>query len=121
MQPNPQAANGMPPAVKLGVLLATMFVLLCYAVDHIWATSSDFAHHYALVARLAQQWTLPAGGFDPSLGEMNIYPRSSHALAAMLGTLLHSSFLGMHLVTLLSMMGVWAALGALMLTLPRRA
>ncbi len=107
-------------AVKASLLLVTLALLLCVGIDTIWATSSDFSHHYALVARLSQLWVLPPG-VDPSLGEMNIYPRNSHILAAVLGQLVHSPLLGMHLLTLLSMIGAWAALGALLLTLPRRA
>lgn len=107
-------------AVKAALLLGMVALLLCVGIDTIWATSSDFSHHYSLVARIAQLWILPPG-VDPSLGEMNIYPRSSHILAAVLGMLVHSPLLGMHLLTLLSMIGAWAGLGALMLTLPRRA
>lgn len=107
-------------AVKAAIGIGTVFFLLCFGVDTILATSSDFSHHYALVARISQLWILPPG-VDPSLGEMNIYPRNSHILAAMLGQLVHSPLLGMHLLTLLSMIGAWAGLGALVLTLPRRA
>lgn len=107
-------------AVKAALLFVTVALLLCVGIDAIWATSSDFAHHYALVARISQLWVLPAG-VDPSLGEMNIYPRNSHILAAVLGHLVHSPLLGMHLLTLLSMIGAWAGLGALVLSLPRRS
>ena len=107
-------------AVKVAIGVGAVILLLCVGIDTIWATSSDFSHHYALVARISQLWILPPG-VDPSLGEMNIYPPNSHILAAMLGWLVHSPLLGMHLLTLLSMMGAWAGLGALMLTLPRRA
>ena len=110
----------IPAAVQFGVLLLTMLALLCHTVDSIWASSSDVAHHYALVARLSQLWVLPPG-VDHSLGEMNIYPRGSHLMSALLGRLVHSAFLGMHLVTLLSMMTAWVALGALVLSLPKRA
>ena len=117
---SPESTSRFPRSVTLGLLLATMLFLLVRAFDHIWASSSDFAHHYALVARLSQLWSMPAE-IDYSLGEMNIYPRGSHILAALLGMLFHSPFIGMHLVTLLSMMGAWAALGAVLLSLPKRA
>ncbi|MFA9216866.1 MAG: hypothetical protein ACEQSK_07140 [Sphingomonadaceae bacterium] len=121
MHAPPSTVSPLPRGIRLGILLATLFLLLCYAIDHIWATSSDFAHHYSLVARLSQQWNLPAIAHDPSLGEMNFYPRLSHQLAALLGTVLHSPFLGMHVLALLSMMAIWAALGALLLSMPKRA
>lgn len=114
------APSRFPRSVKLGLLLATMLFLLCNAFDHIWASSSDYAHHYALVARLSQLWAMPTE-VDFSLGEMNIYPRGSHIIAAVLGRLFHSPFIGMHLTTLLSMLGAWAALAAVLLSLPKRA
>jgi hypothetical protein len=110
----------VPSPVRLAVLLLTMLALLIYSADGIWASSSDYAHHYSLVARLFQLWSLPPG-VDPSLGEMNIYPRGSHVLSALVGQLFHSPFVGMHVVTLLSMMAIWTLLGALVLSLPKRA
>lgn len=110
----------MSGAVRAALLLLTVFLLLCLGIDHLWATSADMAHHYALVARIAQQWAVPVVT-DPSLGEMNVYPHNSHILAAVLGVPLQSPMLGMQLVTLLSMIGAWAGLAALVLTLPRRS
>jgi len=120
MTPTPPQAAPASGAVRLALLAGCAFLLLCASVDAIWSGSGDFAHHYALVARIAQFWQLPPG-VDPSLGEMNYYPRGGHILAAIIGTPLHSPLLGMHLTGLLSAFGVWAALAAILLTLPRRS
>lgn len=115
-----QPLSRVPAAVKFGILLATILLLLYGTIDHLWGSQADSAHHYSLVARLSQHWTL-IGDNDPSLGEMNYYPRNSHILAAVIGKLVHSPLLGMQLVAQLSIMGVWIGLGAILLTLPRRA
>lgn len=120
MQPTTTPATPVSTSLRTAVLLLTVLALLMLGIDSLWATSSDTAHHYALVARIAQQWGMPAAT-DPSLGEMNIYPHNSHMMAAALGVPLQSPMLGMQLVTLLSMIGAWAGMGALLLSLPRRA
>lgn len=120
MHPTTTSTPTVSTAVRTTLLVLTVLALLMLGIDSLWATSSDTAHHYALVARIAQQWGMPAAT-DPSLGEMNIYPHNSHMMAATLGVLLQSPMLGMQLVTLLSMIGAWAGMAALLLSLPRRA
>ncbi|MCG2583614.1 hypothetical protein [Massilia sp. TS11] len=118
-----------PGALGLGsrcALLAAGALLLALSVlNQQWTQSFDFAHHYSLVARIAEHWTLhPLSHVeytDPGLGEMNIYPRLSHQLAAVLGRLLGSPLLGMHLTALLSLAVLWGALASSLATLPRRA
>jgi hypothetical protein len=58
---------------------------------------------------------------DPSLGEMNIYPPASHMAAALVGRMVGSPFLGMHLVALSSLVMLWAAHLAILYAAPRRA
>lgn len=111
----PREASG---AIKLGLLLVATLFLLCSNADALWGSSVDVAHHYALVARIAEFWQLPPG-MDPSLGEMNFYPRTSHILAAILGALFHSPLIGMQLLTLLSVIALWAGVIAILLSLPR--
>ena len=86
----------------------------------LWSDSVDLAHHYALVARLAQYWTLPATA-DPSLGEMSVYPRGAHLLAAVLARLAGSTLLGMQLAACGALLVLWCALLALLRALPPRA
>jgi hypothetical protein len=100
------------------VLLSTVAALVLWTADSIWSTSADLAHHYALVARLSEYWTLPAA-FDRSLGEMNSYPRASHAIAAVIGTLFGSPMIGLQLVTLLSLIVLWASFVYALLSFPR--
>jgi hypothetical protein len=105
--------------VQLLVLLVAAAFLVCLKIDSIWTSSSDFAHHYALIARISEHWILPPG-IDPSLGEMNIYPRASHNQAAILGILFGSPIIGMQLLTLLSMIAVWTGLIMIVLSLPQK-
>ncbi len=107
-------------ALKLCLLLLAAIPLVWGTMDHIWASSTDLAHHYALVSRIMQSWSLPPV-VDVSLGEMNDYPRLSHQLSALLGAPFGSALAGMQLASGLSVFVVWAGLGALLLTLPRRA
>lgn len=114
-------ATALPHLNGLSVLLmlATTLFLVVSAADSLWGSGVDFAHHYALIVRLWEHWTVPYIG-DPSLGEMNYYPRSSHIVAAVWARLLGSALLGMQVTTLLSIVLVWASLLGLVLSLPRR-
>ncbi|SHG39698.1 hypothetical protein [Massilia sp. CF038] len=103
----------------LGLVLLALLVMVLYNLDQVWSASVDLTHHYALVYRLAEQWSV--SGSDPSLGEMNYYPRLGHALAALMGAALDSPFLGMHVVALLCFGSLWAAVGALFASLQRNA
>ena len=76
------------------------------------------AHHYALAFRIAENWTLPHA--DPSLGDMNQYPRISHSLAAIVGLVFNSTFLGLQLISLASLALLWGAVIAIIYTLPSR-
>ena len=91
--------------------------LLGMFVDSMWTTSTDLAQHYSLVARLSEHWSLPPG-YDRTLGEMSYYPRGSHALAAVLSTVLHSDLLSMQVLSLLSVFAIWACVIMLLLQLP---
>lgn len=88
-------------------------------IDLVWSTSADLAHHYALVVRYFDSWH-PSPN-DPSLGEMNIYPPASHIAAAMIGRLVGSPFLGLHLTALISLVALWAAHLSILYKAPNRA
>jgi hypothetical protein len=107
-------------ALKLFLLLLAAVPLVWGVIDQIWSDSTDLAHHYALVSRLMQTWTLPPG-VDMSLGEMNYYPRLSHQVSALLGAPFGSALIGMQLAGGLSLFVIWAGLSSLLLALPRRA
>ncbi len=115
----PTAPTRREPSIglQLGLLaLAATFVVI-QAIGSMWSGSVDLAHHYALVARLAEYWSLPAG-VDPSLMEMSVYPRTSHGMAAIVGTVFNSPLIGMQLVGLLSIVVVWASFIYLLHSLP---
>ena len=106
--------------------LRALPLLLCGALlaaglaDTLWNESVDLAHHYALVARLMQHWVLPLAS-DPSLGEMNVYPRASHVLAALVGRIAGSPLLGLQLTANAATIAIWAVLLLFLRQLPARA
>jgi len=104
-----------------GYVLVTLLVgagLLAFNAGVVWSTSVDLAHHYALVFRLAENWHMTAN--DPSLMEMNFYPRGSHIAAVLAGMPLGSPFLGMHMVALGSLVLLWASCLAILYAAPGR-
>lgn len=111
--------KSVSPARHVLTLLVVCLAILILRRDAVWSLSVDLAHHYALVARLAEFGVLPHQ-FDPSLGEMNVYPWFSHAVAAQLGKLMHSNISGMQAVTLGSVLALWAAVGYMFWSLPKR-
>lgn len=114
-----QRQNGLR-ILLLALLVLALLPLVLGGMDALYAHSTDLGHHYALTARLYQDWSLPPG-IDHSLGEMNFYPRGAHQLAALLGKLLGSPLAGMQLLSGLSIAIIWAALSAVLLALPLRA
>ncbi|MYN43983.1 hypothetical protein GTP23_02740 [Pseudoduganella sp. FT93W] len=114
-----RSPDSLRPWMLLLLVLA-LLPLVLNGMDALYAHSTDLGHHYALTARLYQDWSLPPG-IDRSLGEMNFYPRGSHQLAALLGKLLGSPLAGMQLLGGLSIAIIWAALSAVLLALPQRA
>ncbi|WP_090190232.1 MULTISPECIES: hypothetical protein [unclassified Duganella] len=105
--------------LRAGLLLLVLAILTGIFVDGIRSESVDMAHHYALVVRLTefQNGPFPA---DPSLGEMNTYPRLSHQMAALAGTWFGSPLMGMQVLAVLAQVGLWGGLMWLVATLPRR-
>jgi len=106
--------------VRVVLLLLVASAWIVNALDAIWSLSIDLPHHYALVARLTELWTLPYSG-DPSLGEMNAYPRLSHIAAAVAGRFVGSALLGMQTITLLGIASLWIGLISILLSLPTKA
>lgn len=104
--------------VLIWSILALFLVMV--KMDSIWSLSVDYAHHYALIARLSESWNIPHSG-DPSLSLMSFYPRYSHLFAAILGHLLGSALLGMQVVTLGSIVLVWGSLIFILVSLPKKS
>jgi len=51
--------------------------------------------------------------FDVSLGEMNVYPRYAHLVAAAFERLIGSPLLGMHVMGLLAVILLWYAIASI--------
>src|SRR5262245_26315659 len=94
------------------------YVALSY-FDALWSGSADLAHHYALVARLAEHGHPPVET-DPSLQLMQTYPRHAHMAAAAVALIFGSPFAGMQAVTIASLLLLWTAIGLALLSLPDR-
>jgi hypothetical protein len=84
-------------------------VIVALNLDTLWSQSVDLAHHYALTYRISEIWTLVKPD-DPTLGEMNFYPRLAHVWAAVIGRFVGSVFLGLQLLSLISLVCLWGAL-----------
>lgn len=103
---------------KSAVLFAVITVLVICFFDKL-SDSVDLAHHYALVARIFEY-----GYFFPepdlSLGEMNEYPRLSHAIAAVIGHMLGSPLLGIQVLVFASLLILWGSIFKIFRQLPSR-
>lgn len=117
--PRPALSPARRHAPAAALLLCALALVLAMA-NGLWTDSVDLAHHYALVARLSAQWTLPAG-IDASLGEMNVYPRGAHWVAALAARLTGSPLLGLQLCALGAFVTVWLVLLCMLRQLPARA
>ncbi|WP_338846372.1 hypothetical protein V8J88_21770 [Massilia sp. W12] len=104
---------------QYGLILLALAAFIGLNMRGVWGTSGDFAHHYALVARIWELFGLPIVSEKP-LGEMNFYPPASHVLGAVAAHFLHSPLLGMHLVSLLALFALWVAVCFMLLSLPRK-
>lgn len=100
----------------LALLAIAALCLVYFKKDGVWSESVDLAHHYALTYRLMEGGQLD----DTTLGEMSIYPRLGHQVAAILGTVVGSPFLGLHLVALGSISMLWGAVLSVLGALPGR-
>jgi hypothetical protein len=100
--------------IALGRLAFSFLVcisLLLFASNSIWSQSVDIAHHYALITRLFDVGHIIKP--DLSLGEMTIYPRLSHRVAAWVAMPFDSPVVGMQITALASMIGVWVGIVAM--------
>lgn len=111
-----RTAAELVPAAALVALLALLVDILDTGASRFYSGALDAAHHYALVTWFTQGRGLPEA--DPSLLEMATYPPGSHLLAAGVGEVTGSPFLGMHLVGIAATVAIWAAIGAILTALP---
>jgi hypothetical protein len=98
--------KAISPLGYIAFIIFTIFVPLAFLLDGLLSQSVDFAHHYALIYRLEQVgYFTPLN--DPSLWEMNFYPRGSHVVASALGIILGSPLLGLQGLALISVFAQW--------------
>ena len=103
---------------SLWFLILPVFFIL-FNIDSLWTDSLDVAHHYALAYRISEQWwstTFP----DPTLGEMNFYPRGGHVIAAIIGAIFNSIFIGIQFTILASIAIIWLSILAILNNMPGR-
>lgn len=108
--------HGALTAVVCFIMAFTVFLV---ALPHVYSSSPDLAHHYALI-----RWLMEHASIDQHapavLGEMAIYPRYAHVVAAALGAILNSPFLGMQAVAACSLAVCWAAIALASRLFPAR-
>ena len=99
------------------LILPVFFIL--FNMDSLWGGGLDLAHHYALAYRISEQWWLTTY-FDTTLGEMNFYPRGGHVIAAIIGAIFNSTFIGIQLTKLASIAIIWLSILTILNSMPRR-
>jgi hypothetical protein len=95
------------------LVLVVGVLLLLITSDQIWSRSVDLAHHYALVERLLEPGGVGSSR-DPSLGEMQFYPRAAHLIATVVARLFDSAIVGVALTATASLIGGWIAIAYLL-------
>ena len=119
------------------LILPVFFIL--FNIDSLWTDSIDVAQHYALAYRISEQWwsltypdTIPSDmsgqwwlttGYvfpDPTLAEMIFYPRGGHIIAAIIGTVFNSTFIGIQITILASIAVIWLSILVILNNMPRQ-
>jgi hypothetical protein len=111
-------SGNVPSKPMICLMLVALALLVVLNIDALWGHAVDMAHHYVLVFRVGEQFNLD-NPTDPSMGEMNFYPRLSHTVAAVVGFLVGSPLLGLNLTALLSLFLIWFCYVYLLGTFPR--
>ena len=88
-------------AAEILLHIAIVVTLLHHFLPFISLASFDLAQHYSLVDALAKYGHVSAD--QQNLASMALYPSLSHRMAAIAGYFLHSSFLGISAVALISL------------------
>lgn len=107
-------------ALTVIACVAAALVVFFRVLPYGYSSSPDVAHHYALIRWLLEHWSIQDQA-PAVLGEMAVYPRYAHVLAAALGMLMGSPFMGMQAVTALALAGCWSAIALSSRLFPGRA
>ncbi len=101
-------AREWPYATAFLWLVAAVAITAGFA-GQLYSTSADLGHHGVLVSRLMETWSLP--DTDANLQYMTSYPRGAHLLGSIAGWFTGSAIIGMQIVAILAIFGVWSAIG----------
>ncbi|MBJ7347592.1 MAG: hypothetical protein JHC87_03350 [Thermoleophilaceae bacterium] len=105
------------PLIFLGIVVFVGIIAVIQNIGGFWSTSGDVTLHFTLVHEYWETWH-PAIRGDAAIGIMDIYPPLAHMVAALVGTVVGSAFLGMSLTALFSVVLIWSSLFYLMHWLP---
>ena len=88
------------------IAVATIFIVILLSIllwhDRFFAVSIDIAAHYQVVFCIEKSWSWPHLE-TPCFGIMGAYPPLTHMLAIFTGLFAGSPFIGMHVLTVLSL------------------
>jgi hypothetical protein len=93
------------------VAVTVAAVLLAFG-QHYYSWSIDLAFHYSLARNIAESWALPHE--EAYLGYMGSYPPVAHLFAAIVGSFLGSTMLGMTSAALGAVVGIYIFLLSMM-------
>lgn len=105
--------------ITLVSVAGTTGILTWFLSSHTKSAAIDLAHNYALTHRIRQQGIFFSGS-DPSLGEMNVYPRGAHLLSSAAGDWVGSTFFGVHLVALVAVGIIFGVIAIALSALPKK-
>lgn len=113
-----KALAGSGPRLTFAALAFVCTLIFATVLKHVYSSSVDLAHHYALIHWLFEHWTVHSNSAIV-LGEMAVYPRYSHVAAAVLARFVGSPFLAMQILASIALVAAWASLSLLPRLVPQ--
>jgi hypothetical protein len=95
---------------------AAVFLILFFW-DSLWSVSGDMSAHDFIVNRLIDHWTMSPADEERLCG-VTYYPRLGLVVAAVFGTITGSAVAGMHVASLVSLIGLWSGFALILRSLP---
>src|SRR5262249_9226228 len=89
------------------ILIITYAVIILLAYDKLFfGTATDLGYHWLLTNFISEHKFVPTS-YDPVLQVMSSYPPGSHIFAALVGSVLGSNLLALHITALISIIVVY--------------
>jgi hypothetical protein len=89
------------------ILIVTYAVIILLSYDKLFfGTSTDLGYHWLLTNFISEHKFVPTS-YDPVLQVMSSYPPASHIFAALVGSVLGSNLLALHIIALVSIIVVY--------------